>query len=104
MIDKNPAPDDELIALDIHAERVRAHAKHDANGGSMERKAWDNVVWLPVLTEELGEVARELCEYELGNVGWEQLPHRLRAELVQLAAMTTAWIAAIDRGLSDGDG
>jgi NTP pyrophosphatase (non-canonical NTP hydrolase) len=83
------------VYVDIHRERIRAHAKHDAKDGSMERKAWDNPVWLPVLTEEVGEVARVLCENELGNLG-DEATVRLREELVQVAAMATAWIDAID--------
>jgi NTP pyrophosphatase (non-canonical NTP hydrolase) len=82
--------------LDAHRERIRAHAKHDAKDGSMERKTWDNPIWLPVLTEEVGEVARVLCENELGDLGDGVTKARLREELVQVAAMACAWIDAID--------
>lgn len=82
---------------DVHRERVRAHAKHDARDGSMERKDWDHPIWLPVLVEEVGEVARVLCENELGNFGVQKaVTARLREELVQVAAMACAWIDAID--------
>lgn len=74
---------------DVHRERIRAHAKHDGRGQSMERKGWDDPIWLPVVTEEVGEVARCLCDHDDKA--------RLREELVQLAAMTTAWIDAIDQ-------
>lgn len=78
----------------VHYERARAHAKHDTGGGSMERKPWNDPIWLAVLTEEVGEVARVLCETRLGN---EDFPRtRLREELVQVAAMACAWIDAID--------
>lgn len=80
----------------IHRERIRAHEKHDANGGSMERKDFDDPVWLPVLTEEVGEVARALCESALGNLDRAELKAQLREELIQVAAMTVAWIEAID--------
>lgn len=79
---------------DLHRERVRAHAKHDARDGSMERKTFDHPVWLSVLVEEVGEVARVLCEFELGNI--DDAAPRLREELVQVGAMTAAWIDAID--------
>lgn len=83
--------------LDAHRERIRAHNKHDARDGSMERKAWDNPIWLPVLVEEVGEVARVLCEDELGNGGSDlTVSQNLREELVQVAAMACAWIDAID--------
>lgn len=82
---------------DMHRERMRAHAKHDAAGGSMERKAFDDAAWLPVLVEELGEVARVLCDDALGVLDGE-LKARLREELVQVGAMTAAWLDAIDAG------
>lgn len=80
---------------DVHLERVRAHHKHDSTGGSMERKTYDDPAWLPVLVEKVGEVARELCDVNQFN----PVVHmgRLRGELVQVAAMTMAWIEAIDR-------
>ena len=86
------------IYTDMHRERIRAHEKHDANGGSMERKTFDDHIWLAVLGEEFGEVARVLCEQELGN--YDAFPKRaiidLREELVQVGAMAAAWIDAID--------
>lgn len=80
---------------EMHRERIRAHAKHDARDGSMERKPFDHPIWLPVLVEEVGEVARVLCDNELGALG-EDVKKRLREELVQVGAMTAAWIDAID--------
>lgn len=76
---------------DIHRERIRAHAKHGAKGNSRENTAWDDAEWLPILMEELGEAAHELT-YDAGG----DRPERLRAELVQVAAMAAAWIEAID--------
>lgn len=92
----------------IHAERIRAHAKHGPNG--MEAAYYDDPAWLAVLTEEVGEVARELCEHRhiLDNAG--DRPHftlehalsnhrrRLHDELVQVAAMAAAWAEAIEAG------
>lgn len=72
---------------DVHRERIRAHAKHDAQGHSVERATWEDSRWLPILTEELGEVARCLCD--------DSSRSHLREELIQLAAMATAWIDAI---------
>lgn len=79
---------------DVHRERIRAHIKHDVNNHSMERREWTDPVWLPVLTEEVGEVARVLCEGEDGLTAKDAV--RLREELVQVAAMAVAWIDAID--------
>ena len=81
---------------DVHRERIRAHAKHDDNGNSMERKDWWSPDWLPVLIEEVGEVARVQCEYRHGKFGYQGAKDSLREELVQVAAMTCAWIDAID--------
>lgn len=84
----------------VHQERERAHRKHDsAEHGSMERKPWDHPIWLPVLTEEVGEVARVLCEGELGSLADSaHVRECLREELVQVAAMACAWVDAIDEG------
>ena len=85
---------------DFHRERIRAHSKHDPNGGSMERRPFDDPLWLPVLLEEVGEVARALCENNLGTEGYgdrSELAERLREELIQVGAMTAAWIDAIER-------
>jgi NTP pyrophosphatase (non-canonical NTP hydrolase) len=81
---------------EVHRERVRAHAKHDSNGGSMERKAWDNPAWLPVVMEELGEVAKVHCEYDLANIDRATKKAQLRDELVQVAAMVCAWLDALE--------
>jgi hypothetical protein len=78
---------------DVRAERLRAHYKHSGSttgGKSAEEMPHDDPLWLPVLTEELGEVARELCDHRYSR------PHALRAELVQLAAMAQAWADAIE--------
>jgi len=85
------------IAQEVLEERIRAHRKHVANGGSMEEKEWEDDAWLPVLVEEVGEVARALCEHRHLKFNDVVLKQELRAELIQVAAMTTAWIAAIDK-------
>jgi NTP pyrophosphatase (non-canonical NTP hydrolase) len=78
---------------DIHNERVSAHAKHSANGNSREDATWDNNEWLPILMEELGEVAHDLT-YDSDTAIDD-----LRSELVQVAAMAAAWIEAIDEAM-----
>jgi cell wall assembly regulator SMI1 len=80
----------------IHVERVRAHEKHDGNGDSMERKTYDDPAWLPVLVEEVGEVARVLCDFRhAAKADRSELRAHLLEELTQVAAMTVAWIDAI---------
>lgn len=78
---------------DVHRERLRAHTKHEAR--SLERASWtEQARWLRTVGEEHGEVCRALCD--------DEGPERLRAELVQLAAMTVAWIEAIDQEVDSG--
>ena len=78
----------------IHRERIRAHDKHKASGGSMEVKSWDDSIWLAVVAEEMGEVARILCDTALGL--YEDPRPFLREELVQVGAMVAAWIDAVE--------
>lgn len=85
----------------VHRERMRAHEKHDGHGNSMERAPWDDRRWLPVLTEEVGELARAICELTRADpmsdderASWLA---NLRSELIQVAAMATAWLEAIPR-------
>lgn len=86
-----PSVDDFLVGSpteDAPIERIRAHAKHVDRGGSAELRPHGDPEWLPLLVEEVGEVARALCDRD-------PMPH-LREELVQVAAMACAWIGAID--------
>lgn len=89
-IDKSPS-----VYQEVHNERERAHAKHGAKGNSREQVVWTDPEWLPILMEELGEAAHEMTyDTELPLDG---IRARLRAELVQVAAMACAWIDSIDR-------
>lgn len=78
---------------DVHRERIRAHEKHSASGRSCEQMEAEDRYWLPVLVEEVGEVANAMIETRLGALGGYD---KMRAELVQVAAMAVAWIDAID--------
>lgn len=49
---------------------------------------------LAILTEEVGEVARELCD---ANPNSLESHHRLKTELVQVAAAAVAWIEFLER-------
>lgn len=86
---------------EINAERLRAHAKHGAT--SMESCDRFADRRLRVLVEEVGEVAQVLNdrEHNLDRFVDDSYPtmaaeQDLRSELVQVAAMAVAWIAAID--------
>src|SRR5690606_2315999 len=81
------------IADEFHHERQRAHQKHrDKPGGSMEMKNWNEADWSDVLMEELGEASRARNDYRHGLLTLDDYRTQLRHELVQLGAMTEAWI------------
>lgn len=82
---------------DVVRERIRALAKHGRRG-SVEWLPWDSTRWLPILTEELGEVARHLCEMNLSSALRQEHMDGMREELIQLAAMAVAWAHALDTG------
>lgn len=76
------------IADEVYDGRVKAHAKHGDN--SIEAVPGHDIArWLPILGEEFGEV----CE----SLTYDKDPANLRAELVDLITVGTAWIAALDR-------
>lgn len=81
---------------EINNERIRAHNKHKKGGASMEEASWNDPAWLPVLVEEVGEVAEAFCERRHGNLSHEEFIKELRKELIQVAAMAMAWVDSID--------
>jgi hypothetical protein len=96
----------ERIAVEILDGRLKEHAKLGAN--SMESIPPFSHMWLAILGEEFGEAAHELT-YDAGRAeGDREAPTaqevvarrkaRLRAELVDVATVTVAWIASLDRG------
>lgn len=82
-----------MVYADIATERDRAHAKHGDK--STEAEPWQDPRGrrLRILLEEVGEVAAELNDAEVEDRPVDAA--RLRAELVQVAAMSAAWADAI---------
>lgn len=76
------------IVGDVMIERWRQEELHGADK-SCANPAKDNYSKLAILTEEVGEVARDLLDGPTDN---------LRTELVQVAAVAVAWVEALDRG------
>lgn len=72
------------ILEDIASERIRQDAKFGRN------RALTPTEWLPALIEEVGEFAREICDDN-------DYHENMRAELVQIAALTVAIIQDLDR-------
>lgn len=75
---------------EVQRARAAAHAKHGDN--SIEAVPGGDPRWLSILVEEVGEVAHEQTYDSTGD---------LRAELVDVLAVASAWVDAIDR--ADGD-
>lgn len=82
------------IYEEIADERTRAHVKHGKN--SMEDRPWYDSTRLPILVEEVGEVARVLNEWTLGNINDIEAQVCIKAELIQVAAMAAAWADGAD--------
>lgn len=79
------------IYHEIEAERNLAHAKHGAT--SMEYMGRRDPQRFLILAEEVGEVAKEFNDARHENRDVD--PVKLRAELIQVAAMAAAWADAI---------
>lgn len=74
------------LIIEATRARAKAHAKHGAN--SIEALAADSPRWLPVLVEEVGEIANSLT--------YDGPGHNTRGELIDVLAVVTAWLDAID--------
>lgn len=75
-----------VVANHINEERRR----QDAKWGS--QRHLPPAVWLAILTEEVGEVAEQILEARAGNARAGEL----RKELIQVAAVATAWLEALE--------
>ena len=70
---------------------IQRHVNHERWGDeSIENRPPEYAGWLPTLGEEFGEVCRALTLEEGDR-------DRLRAELIDLAAVALMWIDSIDR-------
>ncbi len=81
------------LAEEITVGRVTAHAKHGVH--SIEAQ-YSGDRLLAILTEEVGEVARAMNEYALGNLTHEEAGHAIRAELVDVLTAASAWAVKFD--------
>jgi NTP pyrophosphatase (non-canonical NTP hydrolase) len=79
------------VAGEVAVSRIKAHDKHGDN--SIEAIVGDDFGrWLPILGEEFGEVAHAMTYDAKGDTLAE-----VRAELIDVATVATAWVAAIDK-------
>lgn len=91
MIDGNAF---QAVMAEVLKERESAHVKHGAK--SAEETPWTSPLFMTILTEEIGEVAKAINDFRyIANMP-HKLARELRKELIQVTAMSTAWIAAID--------
>jgi len=77
------------VFQDVAAERARQDAEWGTTGHTPE-------VWLAILTEEVGEVAREVLGLRFGEAA--KCHGDLRTELVQVAAVAVSAIESLDFG------
>lgn len=80
-------------AEEIAQGRATAHAKHGTQ--SIEGQSSGDRL-LAILTEEVGEVARAMNEYALGNTTHEEAGQAIRAELIDVMTVASAWVAKFD--------
>lgn len=79
------------ILDDIKTERIRQDSKYGIT------RRLTPTEWLPILIEEVGEFAKDICD-DIGYFG------NMRAELIQIAAISIAIIQDLDEQESeDGD-
>lgn len=83
------------VQADVDSELARQMTKWNVQDH-------DQILWLSILGEEFGEVARAVLEARMSdreNVGAKAID--LRAELVQVAAVAIAAIENLDRRVSE---
>lgn len=100
------------IAGEIVDGRIKAHRKHGDN--SIEAVPANDPRWLAILGEEGGEVAGVMVDLfahailakALGRVArsmtYDQNKGALRDELIDVATVAVAWVAALDRQAREG--
>ena len=87
------------LTLDaVQAEATRAYLRHGDH--SMLGPGVTESERLSILTEEVGEVARELNEDRLGNLDHAEWRDRRVKELIQVAAMALTWVEHLEGGAS----
>jgi hypothetical protein len=78
----------------VQAEATKAYLRHGDH--SMLGAAVTESDRLAILTEEVGEVARELNEDRLGNLDGDDWRDRRVKELLQVAAMALTWVEHLE--------
>jgi hypothetical protein len=89
------------LGLDFHDAVRGERAYQEAKWGKYRVGGHEDPEWLAILTAEVGEVAEEVkgLTWHEGEIegGVEMQLQRLRAELIQVAAVAAAWIEDLDK-------
>lgn len=88
-------PEDYMLGdktlAEVRRESARAIQKHGRSNTAVS----DSISRgdkLAILMEEVGEVAKVLCEYKQGNISAEEMNAQLRKELAQVASVSGLWL------------
>lgn len=84
------ATNQDLIVEELRFERRR----QDEIWGQQNH---DLATWIMILTEEVGEAAKEACDATFPKGSVRAARERYRQELVQVAAVAVAMIESLDR-------
>lgn len=95
MPDQNKWMVSDLSLAAVRSESARAIVKHGWNGTPLNPEKTRGFK-LAVLVEEVGEVARILCDFEQGILSPEETKSQIIKELVQVAAVSTMWMECED--------
>lgn len=79
------------------APRARAIAKHGGKELTVLNSTMSRGTKLAILLEEVGEVAKVLNEYHLGNISGEEAKNQIIKELVDVGAVVALWMDAEDK-------
>ena len=86
------------VCCEVEEERTRQDAKWGQQNHSP-------IEWIAILTEEVGEAAKEAVEMHFANAFPEHYTNdaercaRYRAELIQVAAVAVAMVESLDRNV-----
>lgn len=80
----------ELVLREVNDERIRQLDKWG-------QQDCNDFEWISILTEEVGEAAKEANDFNFTKINDSTALPRLRKELIQIAAVAVAHVEAIDR-------
>lgn len=90
--------------LDVMADVVNERSRQNEKWGVQDHNP---IEWMAILSEEVGEAAKEAVDYHFGAGGFSDLDKKelllkYRTEMVQVAAVAIQAIECLDRNLKKG--